>query len=54
MYVYKTKDKAVSALTRVIKDELELEKAIEEIATKDATIHDGEMYLVDTVGLFFI
>ena len=51
MYVYRTKDKAVLALTRVIKDELELEKAIEEIATKDATIYKGDMYLVDSLGL---
>lgn len=51
MYVYATKDKAVSALTRIIKDELKLEMAIEEIATKDATIYKGDMYLVDSLGI---
>ena len=51
MYVYTTKEKAVSALTRIIKDELELEMAIEEIATKDATIYKGDMYLVDLLGI---
>ena len=51
MYVYETKDKAVSALTRIIKDELKLELAIEEIATKDATIYKGDMYLVDSLGI---
>ena len=51
MYVYSTKDKAVKALTRLIKDELQLEMAIEEIATKDATIYNGDMYLVDSLGV---
>ena len=51
MYVYATKDKAVLALTRVIKDELKLEMAIEEIATKDATIYNGDLYLVDSLGI---
>ena len=51
MYVYSDKYKAIKALERVIYDELELELAIEEIATKDATIYKGDMYLVDSLGV---
>ena len=51
MYVYKNKDRAIKALERVIKDELELELAIEEIVTKDATIYKGDLYLVDSLGV---